>query len=104
MVNTQAAAIVIGILMTFLITVLKQVKFPRWANLLVAIVACGGAGVLTIWATGQLSWTAANIVGTIALVFVAAQATYASFWKDSGVETVVNEKTSIFKPTPPEIP
>lgn len=58
--------------------------------------------MLTVWVTGQL--TAANIVGTIAAVFVAAQAAYFAYWKGTDAEKALNELTSVVKevtPTPP---
>lgn len=93
--NTQAIALIVGIAMPFVITILKQVGFPKWANLLIAAVSCIAAGVLTAWAAGQLN--AANVVGAIAAVFIAAQATYAAYWKNTDTDDALNAATSIFK-------
>lgn len=94
--NSQAVALIIGVFMPFLITILKEAKFPRWANLLISIVACAGAGAVTVWASGQMDWTASNVLGTIAIIFVAAQATYAAFFKDSEFEEKLDRATSVF--------
>lgn len=93
--NTEAIAILVGILMPFLITILKQVKFPKWANLLITVIACGAAGVATVWARGDLQW--ANLAVVTALIFVSAQAVYASYWRSTEVEGKLNDLTSVWK-------
>ena len=89
MTKTQLIAIVVGALMPLLISFVKQKSFPRWANMLIAIGACIAAGVVTAWANEQLYW-GVDLWTTIGIVFVAAQATYAAYWRDSGVETLLN--------------
>jgi len=96
--KTQAAAVIIGLMMPFLITVLKQSGINRWWNLAIAVITCAGAGTLTVWASGNL--TAANILGTIGLVFVAAQTAYIAYWKGTSAEQALNQLTSIIKAAP----
>ncbi len=93
--NTQAAALIIGGVMPFVITVVKQVGFPKWANLLISAVLCAGAGFLTVWAAGQ--WSTTNILVTIGLSFGAAQSVYAAYWKGTRTEGLLNQATSVVK-------
>lgn len=93
--NTAAIALLVGTLMPVIITILKQAGLNRWWNLAIAIVSCGMAGFFTVWARGELD--GGNVLVATVLVFTAAQAVYASFWKDSGIETSLNNLTSIIK-------
>jgi len=93
--TSQAIAAIVGLLMPIIITIVKQAGFSRTANFAIAVASCVIAGGLTAWATGKL--TPANIVGDIAIVLTASQAIYASFWKDSGVESKLNDLTSVKK-------
>jgi len=93
--NTQTIALLIGALMPFIITLVKQSGLNRWWNLLIAVASCGIAGTLTVWARGELQW--GNWLAVVGVVFVASQAVYAAFWKDSGVETKIDELSSIIK-------
>jgi len=95
MTKTQSVALIIGLAMPFLITVIKQAGLNKWWNLGIAVAACAIAGTLTVWAGGNL--TAVNILGTIGLVFVAAQAAYTAYWKGTSAEAALNEATSIVK-------
>jgi len=94
MTKTAAVAAIVGVLIPFVISILKQAKLPRWANMLITIIVCAGAGLLTVYAVGDLSFTPSNILVTIGLVFVASQAVYASYWRESPVEPIINEATS----------
>ena len=96
MTNAAAAALLIGAVMPFLISVIKQVKFPKWANWLIAAVLCAGAGTLTVWATGGFShFQTANLLVIMATVFVASQAAYAAYWKGTSTEDKLNTLTSV---------
>jgi len=95
--RVTAAALIIGTLIPFIISLIKQAKLPRWANFVVTVAVCTGAGLLTMYAAGQLSWaswSAPNLLVTIGLIFAASQAVYGAFWRDSPVEAPINEKTS----------
>ncbi|MHB8779813.1 MAG: hypothetical protein ACYC55_00305 [Candidatus Geothermincolia bacterium] len=95
MTNTQAITLLVGILMPALISVLKQCGLNRYWNFLISVAACGIAGTLTVWARGELNL--ANVLQALATVFVASQAVYAAFWRDSGLETRIDVATSIVK-------
>jgi len=92
---TTMIAAAVGVFMPVLITLVKQWGLPRWANLLIALASCGIAGLLTVLARGELNW--ADWAAALTAVFVASQAVYAAFWKDSGIETYLNHLTSIKK-------
>ena len=96
MTKTQMAALIVGILMPFLVTVLKQHGLSRTWNLVIAIAACAVAGVVVVWAAGT-AFTWANVVGIIGLVFTAAQGFYAAYWRNSPAEAIINLKTSLKK-------
>jgi ABC-type uncharacterized transport system permease subunit len=93
--NTQTAALIVGTLMPFLITVVKQAGLPRWGNLLISVAACTGAGVLTAWAAG--TFKTADVLSAVMVVFVAAQAVYAAYWRNVDLEPKLNDATSIIK-------
>ena len=92
---TTVIAAAIGVLMPVIITIVKQAGLNRWLNLLITVGACAIAGFLTVLARGEL--TAANVGTAIVAVFVAAEAVYAAFWKDAGIESVLNNLTSLIK-------
>jgi MFS-type transporter involved in bile tolerance (Atg22 family) len=96
--NAEAAALIIGVLMPFLVTVVKQIGWPKVVSMLITVVLCGGAGTLTVWSTGGFSdFQVANLLIIIASIFVASQACYAAFWKNTTTENKVNIATSIKK-------
>ena len=96
--NAAAAALIIGALMPFLVTFLKQAGWPKWANMIVTILACGLAGAVTVWATGGFdNFAVGNLLIIIAAVFVASQACYAAYWKNTPTEAAIDVKTSIIK-------
>lgn len=98
MTNVAGAALITGALMPFLITILNQAGLPKIWNELITILACGAAGAVTVWATGGFAnFKVGNLIGVIALVFVASQAAYASYWKNTSTEVALNEKTSLIK-------
>lgn len=91
--NVEAAALIIGIVMPVILTLLKQVGWPPKVNFIIALVACAGAGVLTAWASGMFTGTA--VIVAIATIFSIAQVEYRLFFND--LEAKLNEKTSIVK-------
>lgn len=95
--RVAAAALIISVLMPFFMSVVAQGKFPRWVNFVLTIAVCTGAGMLTMYAAGELSWaswSSQNVLVTIGLIFAGAQAVYAGYVRGSPVMTKVNEKTS----------
>jgi ABC-type uncharacterized transport system permease subunit len=93
--NTAALALLIGAILPAIISVLKQLGWPKWANLLVAILSSALAGFLTVLVRGELDWS--NLLVASALTFTAAQAVYGAYWRDSGVDTRINDATSLVK-------
>jgi hypothetical protein len=103
--NAAAASLIISTAMPYLVTLLKQVGWPKWANMLMTIVACGIAGTITFWATGgfnNFQWQ--NLLIIIAGIFVASQAAYAAYWKGTVTEAKINQSTSFIKATDPNVP
>jgi len=98
MTNMQAAALIVGVLMPLVVTFLKQSGLTRNWNIAITIAACAAAGALTVWATGGfVGFKLANLLGSIAIVFVASQAAYQAYWKGTGTEAILNIKSSIIK-------
>ena len=96
--NIVAASLIVGSLMPFVVTFIKQSGFSKATNLIITILTCGIAGTLTVWATGGFdNFVLANLLGVIAAVFVASQAVYAAFWGNTTIEPVLNKKTSFVK-------
>jgi len=98
--KVTAAALIIGILIPAFISLAKQIGLPRWANMLLTIIVCVGAGLLTMYSAGELSWASwsgPNLLVTIGLIFASSQAIYASFWKDSPVGQFIEVKSSFIK-------
>lgn len=93
--KTEAAAIIVGIVMPLLITLVKQFGWPAKVNFIIALVSCAGAGVLTAWAFGLFTGTA--VIVAIATIFTVAQAEYRLFWQGTQTEELVNLKTSFVK-------
>ena len=96
--RVTAAALIISVVIPFLMSVVTQVKFPRWVNFIVTILVCTGAGMLTLYAGGKLSWASwsgPNLLVTIGLIFAGSQAVYAAYWKGSPLGQSINEKTSL---------
>ena len=92
---TTVVAGAIGIFMPVIISVVKQVGLNKWWNFLISILSCGLAGFLTVLAAGQLNAT--DFAAAAVAVFVASQAVYAAFWKDSGLNQIIDYYTSIVK-------
>ena len=96
--NTEAIALITGTVMPFLVTVVKQIGWSKIANMIITIVLCAIVGSLTVWATGGFSdFQVSNLVVIIAMVFIASQACYAAYWKNTNIEGIVNIATSIKK-------
>ncbi len=95
MTNAEIISMFIGGAMPLLISFLKQLSWPKWANFLVAGGCCAVAGVLTSWATGQLSAT--NILGSMGAAFIAAEALYIAYWKNSGIDMKLSSMANISK-------
>jgi len=94
--TTEAAAAIVGIVMPLLVAVVRQAGWPRQVNVAIALAACAGAGVLTAWASGQLTGQA--VVVSAAIVFGAAQVAYQAYWRDSRLLGAIDERTTVVRP------
>lgn len=92
---TTMIAAAVGLFMPVIISVTKQAGLNKWWNLLIALASCAVAGFLTVLVRGELNW--ADLGAAVVAVFIASQAVYAAFWKDSGVDTIIDDITSIKK-------
>lgn len=91
--DTASWALIAGVLTPILVSLVQQ---PRWSQSLRAIVALVVAvivGVLTVLANGGFA-DASGSLGIIALVLVASNTAYKTFWKPTGVAPVIEDKTS----------
>lgn len=93
--NVEAMALIVGVVMPLIVTLVKQSGLDRRWNQLIAIVACALAGAGTAWATGQFTGT--TVVAAIAIVLATAQVNYNLLWRDTKTEEVLNLVTSIKK-------
>lgn len=93
--KVEAAAFIVGIIMPLLVTLLKQSGLSQRVNLVIALIACAGAGVLTAYAAGLFTGTA--VIVAIATVFSVASAEYGLFFRNTATEAKVNNATSIVK-------
>ncbi len=93
--KVEAAALIVGIVMPLLVTLLKQAGWPKKVNFAIALVACAGAGVLTAWASGLFTGTA--VIVAIATIFTIAQTEYRLFFAGTEIEQLLNYKSSIVK-------
>jgi acyl-coenzyme A synthetase/AMP-(fatty) acid ligase len=89
--------------MPLVVTFLKQDGLSKTWNTVITVLACGAAGAITVWATGGFDHLKlANLIGVIAVVYVASQAAYQAYWKGTGTEALINIKSSIIKTSNPE--
>jgi hypothetical protein len=91
--DTASWALIAGVLTPILVSLVQQ---PRWSEGLRAIVALAVAvvvGVLTVLANGGFA-DASGSLGVIALVLVASNTAYKTFWKPTGVSPAIEAKTS----------
>lgn len=98
MIKAIELAPIVGLLMTFLASFVKQGGLSRNWNALITVLACGVAGIVTVAATGgfnHFSW--AGLLGVVGLVIAASQAAYAAYFKGTATEAIINEKTSLIK-------
>lgn len=103
--ETASWGLIAGVLLPLLTSVVQQ---PKWTNRTRVFVGWGlalVAGVLTCLANGTLDnfdTSPETVLGTIALVMVASQATYAG-WKKSGVAPAIENATSKTPPAAPDL-
>lgn len=89
----EAAALIVGVLMPLLVSVLHQAGLARRWNVLLALASCAGAGVFTAYVSG--AFTGQAVVVAIAIVVGAAQAAYQAYWRDSKLVGWIDSKTTV---------
>jgi ABC-type uncharacterized transport system permease subunit len=92
MTDTQMWNLIVGALLPPLIALVQQPTFPPWVRSLIAVVASGVAGFVTVWVAGEL--TGRSVVTGVLITLVAAVSTYESVWRKIGVTGTVETATS----------
>src|SRR5512144_784388 len=91
--DAQSRRVVVGVLPPLLTSVAQQPSWSRPTRVAVAVAAAVVFGVLTVLASGDIT-SGATLAKTIATVLVAAQASYESVWKPSGIASAIEHATS----------
>lgn len=94
--NAESIALIVGVLIPALISVVKQANLKKVWNTLIAIAVCGLAGLATVWGAGQLNF--ADWLKTAGIILGAASTVYAMFWRPSGIDTWIDNLTTVIKP------
>lgn len=97
LVDSVSWGLVLGVVMPILTSIVQQ---PRWSDRTRTIVAwllSAVGGIVTCLANGSFD-EGQTMIATIAVVLVAAQATYVG-WKKTGLTGKIEQATS---PTPPQ--
>lgn len=93
--NLDLWNLVAGFLLPPVLAVIQQPRWPDWLRAGVAFVAALLVAVGTTYFEGGISgedWVRSALV-----VFVVAVATYASFWKKTGLAPRIEEATAILR-------
>lgn len=91
--SPQSWGTLLGIGTPLLVSVLKQPWItPRWHRPLAFLVA-GLVGLATVLAADQFNPT--DLISTIALVLIASQTAYSTYWKPSLIATTVEFATNL---------
>ena len=89
--NSEAWALILGILMPFLISFLKQPSWPRWVKVGLAVSVSVVAGLGTAYFDNQLVFTPLKAVVDFAIVLAGSQAFYLRWFQDSSLEQTLRE-------------
>ena len=90
--NELGLAGLIGIFLPLIISLGKQVSWPRWANVGVAVVISIAGGVVTTATDGNINLDSdiiedpEQLLAAAAACFAAATVVYQSFLKGSGID------------------
>lgn len=76
-----------SVVVPFIISYIKNPRWPDWVKLTVALIVCLGAGALTVYATGGLSTT--HVVIALVSIFTAAQVNYKTWFTGLGLEQLL---------------
>jgi len=95
MTNAAAASLILGCIMPFIVSIVKQINFPKWANWTITLLLCSVMGTVTVWITGGFdNFHIGNLLVVIAGIFVSSQAAYSAYWKGTVTEEKLNALTS----------
>lgn len=101
MTKVQMWAVLIGLILPYLVSVINQVGWPKWANFSVTIVACILGGLGTVYFAGSLNLAHPDvgvILEAIILVLTASQLVYKTYFKEL-VDSWLNAPTSFIQKT-----
>lgn len=89
--STTTWSLLLGIAMPWLVALVNQPWWPRWARQWVAIVCSIAGGVLVCLSTGAFT-DVTDVLGACAIVLIASQAVYGRLFAKS--QHVLEERTS----------
>lgn len=90
--NPAALGLIVGVLLPLLTSVVQNPRLTRPVRVLIAVGSAVLAATVTVIAAGQFD--PGNWLATVAAVLVAAQASFESIWKPSGVTDMIESATS----------
>ena len=91
--NTTLIALLVGLVVPPLTSVIQQPSWSRRTRTVVAVIASIVIGFITAVATGAIN-DASQLVPTLIAVLLASEAAYQKFWAPSGISTSVEVATS----------
>lgn len=89
--NADAWAVIVGVVMPFIISTLKNAAWPKQAKFALALGLSLVGGGLTAYFGGQLVFSWERALVDAAIVFTAAQAFYKLWIEDSQVDRLLTE-------------
>ena len=90
--NSEAWALVLGILTPFLVSFLKQPEWPRWVKVALAVSISIGAGFGTAYFDNYLVFTPLKAVVDIAIVLAGSQAFYLKWFEGTNIGSVIEKR------------
>lgn len=83
--NSEAWAVIVGAVLPFVISFLKNCEWDTRIKFLLSLVCCAIAGAGTAYFAGQLALTKERVLIDIALVFLASQSVYKLWFEGTGI-------------------
>lgn len=90
--NPAALGLIVGVFLPLVTSIVQNPRRSRPMRVAVAVAMAIAAAIPAVIASGQFD--PANWLATIAAVLVAAQASFESLWKPSGVTDMIESATS----------
>lgn len=91
--NTTLVALLVGLIVPPLTSVIQQPSWSRRVRTIVAVIASLVIGFITAVATGAIN-DPSQLVPTLIAVLLAAEAAYQKFWAPTGISASVESATS----------